>query len=152
MIRGKIRPKYLRKASAGFTLLEVLVASVILFSSIAAVSMVYRGAFLSSEKAENQIYVAGKVPLILASIRDEIRTAKDKTAQTLGGSSTMWQLNYQWNAEVLSFEAPQPVFSPESGKLEYSPPRFKLWQVELTVKYKSIEKSYQFKELSWING
>ena len=132
----------------GFTLLEILVATVILFSAIAAVSLVYRGALLSSDKAKSHIILDSKVPLILTLIQDEIRN-NATSEQQLSGADTTWNVSYRWQANLESYKPPQPLFSPESGTFEEFAPKFKLWQVKVEVEHEQLIKEFSYKELSW---
>ena len=132
----------------GFTLLEVLVATVILFSAIAVVSLVYRGAMLSSHKAKSHMLLDSKVPVILTLIQEKIRNSSSGEEQ-LSGTNNVWGVSYQWQATVESYRPPQPVFSPESGTFEHFPAKFKLWQVNLEVQYEQLVKEFSYKELSW---
>lgn len=140
-----------RCKNTGFTLIEVMVASVILFASIAVVSVIYRGAFISSQKAEQHVEMSGVLPAVLANIRDEIRVKGDTDLTELSGQSAMWKIKYQWQANLITIKAGAATFSPESGLMETSKPRYKFWQVNLTLTSKSITKQYTFNEVSWLN-
>jgi Tfp pilus assembly protein PilV len=135
--------------SKGFTLIEVMVASVILFSSIAVVSVIYRGAFISSQKAERHVEISGTLPSILANIRSEIRAKGNSDSSEIISQSSAWQVQYQWQAKLLTIKAAAPTFSPESGLMETTKARYKFWQVELTVTLNSTTKNYTFNEVSW---
>ena len=65
--------RYPNKKSAGFTLLEVLLAAFILFLVITSVTLVYRGAILSSGKAERSLLISGSVPSIRMIITEAFR-------------------------------------------------------------------------------
>jgi prepilin-type N-terminal cleavage/methylation domain-containing protein len=137
------------KKALGFTLIEVLVAAVILFSSIAMVTMVFRGAFISSEKANNHMVISGVLPAVLATLRQDIRLQGNLTLTQLTNNGAMWDVDYQWQAVLLSYESAPEKFEPLSLKLVSLAPKYKLWEVQLTLKYKSLLKHYQFNELSW---
>lgn len=132
----------------GFTLLEILVATVILFSAIAVVSLVYRGAMLSSNKAKSHILLDSKVPVILTLIQEKIRNSSSGEEQ-LSGMNKAWGVSYQWQATVESHRPPQPVFSPELGTFEQFSAKYKLWQVNVEVQYEQLVKEFSYKELSW---
>jgi len=139
----------LHNKSNGFTLVEVLVASVILFASIATVSMIYRGAFISSEKANKHINISGVLPSILATIREDIRQQGNSTRTDLKNESTAWQVSYRWQASLVGYKAAPPFFYPDIGKMSNPPQKFKLWSVQLILEYSGLTKHYQFHELSW---
>ena len=137
--------------NSGFTLIEVLVASVILFSSIAVVSVVYRGAFISSQKAEQHVQMSGMVPAILANIRHQIRSKGNSDHVEINGQSALWGLPYQWQANLLTIKPPAPTFSPEDGVMQNKAPRYKFWQVNLSIGLKPKSKVYTFNEVSWLD-
>jgi prepilin-type N-terminal cleavage/methylation domain-containing protein len=150
--QSKITPNFslnAKKNMSGFTLVEVLVASVILFSVIATVSMVYRGAFLSSEKANNHINISGVLPSVLANIRTDIRD--NSLENSLSGKSEAWGVNYQWQASVIEQKYPPKKFDDFTHQISKAKIYYKLWQVSLTLEYNGLTKQHVFKELSWVN-
>ena len=138
-----------RQHVQGFTLIEILVASVILFSSIATVSMVYRGAFLSSERANKHVNVTAVLPAILAIIKNEIQIQSNSTEVTLNNKSSAWAVNYHWQASLLAFKTAPPLFDVDSGKMSTPPKKYKLWLVNLTLESNGLTKRFQFNEYSW---
>jgi len=140
------------KSTKGFTLVEVLVASVILFSAIAVVSMIFRGAFIGSEKADNHINLSGIMPAVLASIKDEIQLQGNSTDSQLKGQAQAWDITYQWQASLLKIKSAQPEFDIDTSSMTNPPERFKLWQVSLDVERNGIIKNYEFNELSWTDN
>lgn len=140
-----------KQSNSGFTLIEVMVAAVILFSVIATVSMVYRGAFLSSEKADKHINLAAVMPSILAVIKADIQSKENERKNLLTGKNSAWQVNYQWQATLLEQKSPPKKYDPFTQKLADAEIKYKLWQVQLTLRYKNLVKQYQFKELSWLH-
>ena len=133
----------------GFTLVEVLVASVILFSSLAAVTLIYRGALLSSTKANQEMASTSVVPVILQHIRSQIRANGNNEAEELSGSGEEWEVNYNWQAVIKSYKPAPPIFDVDSGQYVTQPLKYKLWQVELTMNTQGTERSYSYEELSW---
>ncbi len=133
----------------GFTLIEILVASVILFSSIAAVTMIYRGAFISTEKANSHMIIAGVVPAVLIQVREQIRGMGNNTKTTLNGNGSSWGTEYQWEANQIAVKAAPPVFDMDSGDTITPAEKYKLWDVELNVSDRGLTLHYEFKELSW---
>ncbi|WP_281247157.1 PulJ/GspJ family protein [Pseudoalteromonas denitrificans] len=146
-----LNKKKLLKQTSGFTLVEILVASVILFTSIAMVSMVYRGAYISSDKADGHINITGVLPAVLATIRDDIRAQGNSNLTELKSEANMWDVNYQWQASLLQHKSPPKKYDLDSGSFMVPAKKYKLWQVDLTLKRNNLVKQYQFKELSWLN-
>jgi prepilin-type N-terminal cleavage/methylation domain-containing protein len=148
----KITPNFSLNAKnnmSGFTLVEVLVASVILFSVIAMVSLVYRGAFISSEKANNHMSISGVLPSALANIRTSIRDNSQENS--LSGKTEAWGVNYQWQASVIEQKYPPKKYDAFTQQISKAKIYYKLWQVSLTLEYNGLTKQHAFKELSWVN-
>lgn len=141
----------IHRQQLGFTLIEVLVAALILFSTIATVSMIYRGAFISSEKSNAYININGVLPSILATIRDEIRQQGNARSEQITNSTTTWQVKYHWQADLVSHKSAPVKIDVDTGNLITPPEKYKLWQVMLTLEYNGLKKHYQFRELSWTN-
>ncbi len=139
-----------RAIERGFTLLEVLVASVIFISSIAAISMAYRGALLASDRANYNVSLSGTMPMILTSVQLDIRSDQSQTLQ-LNGSGTSWGVDYEWSAELLEFKAAPAQIDLDLQTIVQPNPRFKLWGVTLVTQYQGFERTYRYNELSWLN-
>jgi len=135
----------------GFTLIEVLVAAVILFASIATVSMIYRGAFLSSEKANKHVTISGVMPSIMANIRANIRAQGNSFESQLSNQGNAWNVEYKWQANLVQHKSAPQRLDVDSGDYVNPPMKYKLWQVELDVQYQYNTKHYQFYEMSWSN-
>jgi hypothetical protein len=136
--------------AGGFTLLEVLVASVILIAAIAAVSLSYRGALLASQRADINIQLSGLMPVIIAEVSDRIKQLDTGAAQ-LSEQGINFGVEYSWQAELINFKAPPERFDPEEGTFVIDKPRFRLWLVNLQVTKNGLSQDYQYNELSWLN-
>lgn len=134
----------------GFTLLEVMVASVILISSIAAISISYRGALIASQRADNNIQVSGVMPVIMAQVSEGLQQL-DNGENKLVQNGESWGVKYQWQAELIDFKSPPERFDPDEGDFIVDKPRFRLWLVDLQVEKGSVIQNYQFNELSWLD-
>lgn len=132
----------------GFTLVEVLTASVILFASIATITAVYRGAFVASERANNHVKLVTVAKPVLALVRKDIRE-QGKNIDVLNGQGQMWGVEYAWQANLSDIKAAPTRFDPESENFVQPNARFRLWNVELTLQVQGVEQSHQFEELSW---
>lgn len=141
--------KLLKHNNSGFTLIEVMVAAVILFSVIATVSMVYRGAFLSSEKANKHIVISAVMPSVISNIQMDIRKKENKSKELLSGKSKAWEVDVQWKATLIEEKHPPKKYDAFTNKLSTAPIKYKLWQVQLTLEHNNSIKEYQYNELSW---
>jgi type II secretory pathway component PulJ len=139
------------KKTNGFTLIEILIASVILFSSLAVVSMIYRGAFISSEKANNHISLVGVLPSILANVRQEIRSKGNSSVSELSQQGVAWDIQYKWQAHLIEHKSAPEIFDVDFGDFLKPPKKYKLWNIDLTLERNGLSKHYQLNELSWSN-
>ncbi|MBB1386214.1 prepilin-type N-terminal cleavage/methylation domain-containing protein [Pseudoalteromonas sp. SG45-5] len=135
--------------NSGFTLIELLVATIILFTAMGAVSLIYRGAFISSEKASNHVNIVANVPALLSQIKQDVQNANPQQTQ-LNGQGSAWQSTYTWQATVQQTKTvTDDVSKLEFGEQMALKKQFKLWQVVLTINSNGIVKNYTFNEVSW---
>ena len=132
--------------STGFTLIEVLVASFILFLVIASVTLVYRGALLSSNKAERSLRFIALVEPISEQIRFQLRTANQAS---LNGSGSMGEVNYEWSASHLAQGQSLAVVDSETGAATTNGRAFYLWTINLELKLGNARRNFEFNEVSW---
>ena len=151
MIKKTNLTKSFSQNNNGFTLIEVMVAAVILFSVIATVSMVYRGAFLSSEKANKHTNLASVLPAVLATIQEEVQVRSRTSVTEINQDSSAWQVNYQWSAKLLKFKAAPEKLDVDSGDFIKPPLKYKLWEVSLVLELNGLSKQYTYNELGWTN-
>ncbi|WDE03952.1 prepilin-type N-terminal cleavage/methylation domain-containing protein [Thalassomonas viridans] len=138
--------------NSGFTLIEVLVASAILFSSIAVVSLIFKSSYLASEKAELRVGQAGLLPALLKLVQAEIRSKSDDDNDKISGQGTIWGQNYQWDANLIAFRAAPDKFDIDIGKMQSYPKKYKLWQVKLRLGNGKGVRDFQYYELSWLHS
>jgi prepilin-type N-terminal cleavage/methylation domain-containing protein len=137
------------KKTSGFTLIELLVATIILFTAMAAVSLIYRGAFIASEKASNHVKIVANVPALLSQIKQQVHNANVQQTQ-LNGQGNAWQSTYTWQATVQQTKTITDAISRlEFGEQMALKKHFKLWHVVLTINSHGIVKNYNFNEVSW---
>lgn len=137
------------KRSKAFTLVEVLVASVILFSSLSIMLLVYKGILISSEKSNNTIIVTTSIQSILKIVREKVQdeSMRDPSIETISGQGVAWSIMYNWTAKLERFERAPEYFNPESMDYEIPDKKFKLWEVRLELA--GGRDVYYYKELSW---
>ena len=134
---------------SGFTLIELLVATIILFMAMGAVSLIYRGAFISSEKASNHVNIVANVPALLSQIKQQVQSAPPQQTQ-LSGQGTAWQSTYTWQANVQqSKKVTDEIMALEFGVDAAIKTQFTLWQITLILNSNGIVKNYTFNEVSW---
>ena len=133
----------------GFTLIEVLIAGFILFLVISTTTLIYRGAVLSSHKAERSIYINGMLPLMIDNIDNEIKNIGQDEILSLNGQDAVGMASYSWTAEVIDYQAPPQRSIAETGISEVPGKRFKLWQVIVNATYNDYEREYRYLQFSW---
>lgn len=131
----------------GFTLVEVMIAGVILIMTVTAMTMVYRTAALSSSKASDNVNFSGTVGMIFNTIQGHVRGGN--ATKPMNGSGNLADVDYRWSTELIDKKGASEKFDIDEGKWMEQPIRFYLWQVELTVTKDNKVRVYHYKELSW---
>lgn len=141
--RLSIKPKI----SQGFTLIEVLVASFILFLVISTMTMVYRGAMLSSHKSERVLKFTTVIEPIAQKIRIQIQSPSDQGG--FNGNGVMGDITYSWSATKAQESKAPLVFDLELGEVSSGNKTYSLWDITLELKANGASRQYQFNEVSW---
>jgi len=134
---------------SGFTLIEVLVASVILFSSIAIVGVVYKGVLVSTVKAEKHMHLASVVTTAVDRIERELKATGNSENNEESGSFILLGVKADWHATLQQSKLPPALFDPESGNFTKVEKQYKRWRVELELSYKGTSQLYSFSGLNW---
>ena len=129
----------------GFTLLEVLLAGFILFITIAAMTMVYRGALLTSSKAEKSLDISAVVIPVRQLISDQMK--KDSHLASSFGEGRYGEVNYRWKSSRTHVGFPSPILMEDSGL--FNDLRYYLVEVDVQFQLGSLTRDYQFKEMAW---
>lgn len=134
------------KQSNGFTLIEVLIAAIILFSALALISDIFKGAMLSSSKAVTNAQYYQVSPSAISAIKTNLRnTVKGRNVKQAEGNVVLFGVNYTWFAERIAFgSAPEYDFD-EFEERE----RFSLYQVQVNVEQGSKRRDFLFKVATW---
>lgn len=136
----------------GFTLVEVIVASVVLFSAIAIASLAYRTSVSSVDRISANVAMADALPAIMVSVKEELEDEKDQ-------GSGRYSPDITYSFEAKTAETSKNILSPYDefgGGLQYGNYVITLKNVQLTITFE--EKSrlkqaqYEYKELLWEKG
>lgn len=142
----------LRAKSAGFTLIEVLVATTILLATIAVSSNIYLTSIANSSAASNHLVINRVAPSLIDGIQFSIRQGAQQGQTTLGNQGVEWDVKYQWNAVVeRSSSAPQ-YFSDIERRWIRSERQYQLWAVALTLELNGTTRELRYRELAWGPG
>lgn len=137
------------KGEGGFTLIEVLIASLILFLFLALAAQAFSQSAMASVKAERAAKVAAVVPLLVENIRHEIVAARSANEQA--GEGVLFDMNYQWQAKLLDRTRPPRRFDPGEQEFKVYEERYNLWQVDVTVGNLAgnYRRTWRYEEISW---
>lgn len=134
------------KHNEGFTLIEVLISAVILFSSIALVAQLFSASSLSSKKATKVAQYNQVVPLVNTMIKVDIQQrAKNRSLEQMEGSMNFFDIDFIWRAERVSF-LPPPMSDDDE---EPWTPRFGLFNVSVVTLQSQKEMQYSFNVATW---
>ena len=136
-----------KQSSHGFTQIEVLIASTILFLFLAMASQAFSQSAQTSIKAEREAKVAALVPLLIENIRGQIHA--DKTPRDKVGQNTMLDMNYQWRATLIDRKPPVERFDPNEMEFKTYEERFNLWKVDVMIVDGTYQRNWQYEEISW---
>lgn len=136
-----MKMKAAMKKNNGFTLLEVLIASVIIFAAIALTAAVYSNSVNSSMKAQRALKITQVLPMMQDSIASEVMLTTDSQ---LEGQGKFEDVSYEWIAKVSKEdELEQDVMSASNSN------RFaRLWDIQLSIRYQNIMRVYDYQEFS----
>lgn len=133
--------------SRGLTLVEVLVAAVILFAALSLSALTIQSLRQSSAQAEKVIKTLQPARMIALNIQQQIR---NNHQEMLSGTGKVGDVSYSWQANVVSKGSAPERFDIDSGSVIVPPERFWLYQVELELHFAGRTEQLQFKELAWL--
>lgn len=128
------------KTQHGLTLIEVLIASIILFMTLGLVAVVFQQNFATQIQATKYITSLSEYSSVQAQIRYELEQGRYK-----GNISTMAS-QYNWEAKKLK-QAPELLgFSPETGNAETAIGVLTLFNVVVST---DSALTYEFRQTVW---
>lgn len=130
---------------SGFTLVEALIASLIMFIAIGIFTMVFRGAIISSQKASANIEISAAANLVVERISAELTNRH--SGKNANGEGKIFDFNYTWRAKVKSSAKPPSRYL--GGSKVQADHTAKLWQVDLTFEKDERIVAFQFEEVTW---
>ncbi|CCQ10319.1 hypothetical protein PALB_11840 [Pseudoalteromonas luteoviolacea B = ATCC 29581] len=135
---------------SAFTLLEVLIASVILFSAIALMTVIYRGSLNASNTASAHLKLNTPVRSIIQEIKSEITNLDPTVSDVKGNEGVAFGVKYSWSATIAKSGFPPKQFDPDMGSFIDAKNEFRLWNVTLELEYNNKKKVYSYQELGWV--
>lgn len=132
------------RQQTGFSLVETLVAAMILFSVLSTAFLAFQGSILSSAKAQSRIELLASVPLIRRDISQRLISTSN-----LSGRGVMGLFRYSWTATPrVSGSAFNPSLG-ESPTPSSEDREFVLWDVVFQVESSDSQREFTFVELGW---
>jgi Tfp pilus assembly protein PilE len=133
----------------GFTLVEVMISAVILFSALAIGTLAYRTSIRSVDRIKANVLVADAIPAIMAMVKTEIIEHKNQGKGDYGKS-----IVYVWNSKEIKLSKNiLSSYDEVTGGLEYGRFKVVLNNIELTITYEGDGRRkkarYEYQELSW---
>lgn len=136
-----------RRQNLGLTLIEVLIAATILFSTMVVLSESYRATLSADIRATRLVRLLTPVPMIVSSVRSDL-LANPNESRT--GKGRLLGVDYRYQARQVRFAAPASAFDPDTGEFQDYAPRFRLYDVRLDVTAGSVERTFMYQEIAWL--
>ena len=134
------------RSQRGFTLIEVIIAAVILFSAVAVTSELYKVSLLSAEKAGASAQIYQVNPTALSMIQSNIIELHQQSSKTsYQNRFELMGIAYEWQAERKLFK-PRAPFALDNEPAEN---RFSFYQVQVQAKKDTKEINFQFEVVAW---
>ena len=136
-------------SNKGFTLVEVMISAVIVFSALSVGMIAYRTSLIAMDRISANVLIADALPAIMATVKTQIAEHKSQGKGHYGNT-----IVYIWNAKEIKSSKNILGFPNEvTGGLAYGRFQIVFSNVELTVTYEGEgrrkEASYEYHELSW---
>ncbi len=134
----------------GFTLIEVLIAAVIMFTVLATATVSLRGAMHASERASRKTELLAPLPWITPTIRERLREYPgDNLATEHSGEGVVFGVEYRFHASLDRSGAPPSRFDVDAAEFVEYAPRFGLYDVELELEREGEKSRFVYQELAW---
>ncbi|MBF0225771.1 MAG: prepilin-type N-terminal cleavage/methylation domain-containing protein [Desulfobacterales bacterium] len=136
----------------GFTLIEVLIASLIIFSAISIGSLIYQSSVRAVIKINSHISIAEAIPSIVDLIKEDIVSGKDK-----GEGRFHTYISYLYTSkDIKKGKNILSGFDEISNSISYGRFNITLKEIKLKIIYNDKafkrEEYYTYKELLWKQG
>lgn len=143
------------KKNQGFTLVEVLVAGLILFLTLGAGLRAYEVAMNGSYRAAQHLKMLQVTEFVQAhihkAINDEVQDAEQTGRQIneLAGQTNLMEVAINWQAVLFERGSPPRRYDENIGAEADFEPRFFKFQVTLRLTLNKRAQSFTYTELAW---
>lgn len=136
----------------GFTLVEVIIASVILFSAIAIGSAAYRLAVNSFFRIDANVAIAEALPNVMELVRSDIMAGAENGKEKYNS-----HIAYEYTSRIIKTSTNiKSGYDEVTGGIEYGSYNVFLKEVDLVINLEkdgvSKSASYKYNELVWRRG
>lgn len=140
----------MRRSLYGLTLVEVLIAAVMIFSVMTVVSEGYRASLIASRKSTELETLLAPLPLVLSRVRTDLRDGAAKGRMEFQDEGTILSVDYRYIARSENFKPPISGYDFATDQIRDYAPRYHLFRVMLTLKFGSMEREFEYRELAWL--
>jgi len=132
---------------SGFTLIEVMIAAVILFVALSFTAEIYSSSSLTSEKAIEVANRNQSIPIVMDTIKTQLRhKARNKTLNEHSGTVLVNGVSFEWQAKRESYDARALQLTDITAPR----PQFSLFNITVQINQEGNSKELtQFKVATW---
>ncbi|MDN7126981.1 prepilin-type N-terminal cleavage/methylation domain-containing protein [Pseudidiomarina sp. 1ASP75-14] len=135
----------MRRATSGFTLIEILVAMTILFATVVTGVMAFQNNMQNSVKAAEVTHILTQ----LDTVRSNIKFNLQHDGQTSGSELFSQDVEIAWQAEQIAYLPPAPFYDDGLGAYNQYGQRYRLYAITLNMNYGSTQRTFNYEELVW---
>ena len=131
----------------GFSLIETLVAAMIIFSVLVSAFVAFQGSILASGKAQARLDLLAAVPHVRAEISEQLLENS-----LTSGQGAMGDVTFDWRAvkHATGYGGVDEISSERSFQNDRRR-QFVLWTVTVDLALSGAKRSFQFSETTWSN-
>jgi len=134
------------KSDKGFTLVEVLIAAVILFSALAISAEIFKSSTFSANKASQVARFYQVSPAAISAIKLQLKESSYNLSEpNLSGLVKIYGIEYSWSASLISNKAPAVY----EGDTDVGPARFKRYTVNVSASLSQKRHDFSFEVSTW---
>ncbi|WP_110456323.1 PulJ/GspJ family protein [Shewanella algidipiscicola] len=126
------------------TLIEVLIASIILFMALGLVGVVYQQNFDTQRRTQQYLKEARVMQSLMAAIRFALQQGESE------GKLNMVGMPYSWKAKLIEAKPEINSVSPETGLPESGSGKLHLFSIEVT--NENTQHDFEFKQAVWLSN